>query len=175
MNQEDLGNKKNILLIIIIIAIAVIAWLYVSISDKDSKSDQPIDDSSTSTTTSDSIPEDSTELFNLMEDGVLEEVSTVTITYTDRGFSLEQIEIPVGTAITFVNESRDPMWVASDNHPTHKIYPGSNIKKCDSDKKSEIFDQCEGGNNYTFTFNELGTWDYHNHLRPGDGGTVVVK
>ena len=55
------------------------------------------------------------------------------------------------------------MWVASDVHPTHDELPG--------------FDQLEGveaGNDYSFTFEEVGEWTYHNHLVPTDTGTIVV-
>ncbi|MFB6076721.1 MAG: hypothetical protein ABEK12_01155 [Candidatus Nanohaloarchaea archaeon] len=38
-----------------------------------------------------------------------------------------------------------------------------------------VFDQCSTGTTYTFTFGKTGEWAYHNHVRSGDTGTVVVQ
>lgn len=86
------------------------------------------------------------------------------IEYTDNGFSPTEIKIKIGHSITFVNKSSNPMWVASDDHPTHMIYPEFDSKKAYSSE--EI---------YTFTFEKVGSWNYHNHLRPNDKARVIVE
>lgn len=68
------------------------------------------------------------------------------------------------------------MWTASAVHPTHTIYPGSGISKCGT--VEGIFDSCEevGVNEeWSFTFDELGTWIYHNHLQSSHFGRIIVK
>lgn len=89
----------------------------------------------------------------------------VSITYTDDGFDPSEIgPVPVGTTVTFVNESNGEMWPASDVHPTHEIL-------------SE-FDAQEGiqpGGSYSYTFNEAGSWDFHDHLNSTQTGTVIVE
>jgi len=61
-------------------------------------------------------------------------------------------------------------------HPTHTVYPGSDVKKCGSDES--IFDACKGleqGESFSFTFNEIGSWGYHDHLRASTTGKIVVE
>lgn len=85
------------------------------------------------------------------------------VSYTDSGFLPRTITIKRGDTVTFKNESAHSMWVASDPHPVHTNYVA--------------FDALRGyrpGETYSFTFTRSGTWGYHNHLRAGDTGTVVV-
>lgn len=87
-----------------------------------------------------------------------------TITYTDSGFLPDTITIKAGTTVSFVNQSSSEMWVASNPHPTHTDLPGF-------DEKESV----ANGGSYQFTFNQLGTWGYHNHNNPGNKGEVVVE
>lgn len=96
------------------------------------------------------------------------------VTYTDDGFTPETVTIQAGETVRFVNESSRDMWVGSDNHPTHTLYPGSSTDDC----LGSSFDQCEGtgsGTFFTFTFTEVGTWGYHNHVRSSHGGVIIVE
>lgn len=104
--------------------------------------------------------------------------STVLVDMTDVGFSPEKVTIKAGDAVKFVNRNTVKRWPASDVHPTHVAYPGSNIAKCKSAPQGSIFDACDGldeGEMFQFTFNEKGTWQYHDHLDPGDKGTIIVE
>jgi len=90
-------------------------------------------------------------------------VEQVVVEYTDSGFTPVSISVEKGTTVTFVNRSSGGMWVASDVHPTHQILPS--------------FDQLRSvlnGGTYEYTFEEVGTWKYHNHVAPSDRGAVVV-
>lgn len=100
------------------------------------------------------------------------------ITYTNTGFSPGTITVSLGETVTWVNESNSSVWVASAFHPTHTVYPGSDIQKCGTPQEAGIFDACEGiasGASWSFTFNSAGTWNYHNHLSPARTGKVVVQ
>ncbi len=100
------------------------------------------------------------------------------ITYTDSGFSPQVLTIKAGTIVVFLNESSRDFWPATDVHPTHQVYPGSDIRKCFSEKSEEIFDACEPikpGASWWFTFNHKGRWNYHDHLNPSFTGTIVVE
>ena len=99
------------------------------------------------------------------------------ITYTDEGFSPSELTVAAGTEVTFVNNSSSDLWPASAVHPTHTVYPGSNISKCGTEEASTIFDACVGiapGGTYKFTFNEVGEWGYHNHLKVSEFGRIIV-
>ena len=111
---------------------------------------------------------------NADETGVKEETQPKTVSYTDAGFSPETIEIESGETVRWINNSRRNLWVASVVHPTHTLYP----EKKDSDCLGSSFDACTGiapGESWEFTFNENGSWQYHNHLSAGRRGTVDVN
>jgi len=89
---------------------------------------------------------------------------TPTVAYNDQGFTPAVLTVKAGTAVTFVNQSSGTMWVASNPHPTHTDLPGF-------DEHTAV----PNGGTYTYTFVKAGTWGYHNHVNPSDGGTVVVQ
>lgn len=87
-----------------------------------------------------------------------------TVIYTNSGFKPENITVPKGTMVEFINQSDKVMWVASDNHPSHEILP--------------TFDQFNGGEKgktYMYTFDKGGTWAYHDHINPAQVGTITVE
>lgn len=102
---------------------------------------------------------------------------TVTVTYTANGFSPSTVTINKGDSVTFVNQGTGQMWVGADEHPTHTEFDGtSRTAHCAAGYTgTPAFDQCKNGNSYTFTFTKSGNFDYHNHSKAADGGTVVVQ
>lgn len=102
----------------------------------------------------------------------------VAITYSADGFSPAKLTIKKGDKVTWKNNSLADMWVATAIHPTHRVYPGSGIDKCGTREAVNIFDACKAiqpGGSYSFTFDEVGTWNYHDHLTLGKYGSVVVE
>lgn len=88
----------------------------------------------------------------------------LNVIYTNEGFTPKEIKIKKGEKIKFINLSDRKMWVASNNHPEHDIYPE--------------FDQKEitlRGTEYEFTFEKIGNWGYHNHLYSNHTGTIIVE
>lgn len=107
-----------------------------------------------------------------------EENHTHVVTYTDSGFNPQTINIEFGEELTFINESSQDMWPATAMHPTHRVYPGSDIAKCNTVEARTIFDACKGiapGGSWEFTFNQVGSWKYHDHLNISHFGTIVVE
>lgn len=91
-------------------------------------------------------------------------VSDNVVTYADSGFSPASLTVKAGDTVTFKNDSSKMMWVASTPHPTHTDLPG--------------FDGLKGianGETYSYTFAKMGTWKFHNHLFPKDGGSIIVQ
>lgn len=100
------------------------------------------------------------------------------VTYTDAGYMPLSIKIKVGETVTFKNESVKEMWPATAMHPTHTVYPGSDIKKCGTPEEMGMFDACRGiapGSTWSFKFEAAGTWKYHDHLDAKKFGTIVVE
>ncbi len=92
----------------------------------------------------------------------------VVVDVTDDGFSLESVKIKIGEEVTWINKGNSPRWPASDIHPTHTLYPGSDITKCG--KEQNLLDSCgslKSGQEFTFTFSQKGKWGIHDHLSPG--------
>ena len=91
---------------------------------------------------------------------------------TSSGFSPSTLTINSGDTVTFTNKDTAEHWPASAVHPTHVAYPESG--GCIGSK----FDACKNlaaGESWSFTFNQVGTWKYHDHLNPGTTGTIVVQ
>nr|MBI4156538.1 hypothetical protein [Candidatus Woesearchaeota archaeon] len=100
------------------------------------------------------------------------------IELTSEGFNPKSLTIKQGQKVTWVNKISEETWPASAMHPTHKVYPGSDIEKCGTSEESNIFDACKGlkeGESYGFTFNEKGTWRYHDHLNIKNTGSIIVE
>jgi plastocyanin len=102
----------------------------------------------------------------------------VTVTYDGSSFSPSTVTIHIGDTIKFVDSSANPMWVASNVHPSHTQYDGTAISEhCAAGYAGPApFDECGISKaTYSFTFTKAGTWSYHNHLNVGASGNVVVK
>ena len=88
------------------------------------------------------------------------------------GFSPDTLTINLGETVAFINKDSKASWPASALHPTHNVYPekGGCI--------GSLFDVCRGleqGQSWSFTFNEKGTWGYHDHLNPSLRGKIIVQ
>jgi len=89
---------------------------------------------------------------------------TVTISMTDTGFVPATVTITAGTTVKFLNNGQAAHWPASFVHPVHTVLPA--------------FDSKVGvatGADYSFTFNQTGAWNFHDHLNPTFLGTITVE
>lgn len=101
-----------------------------------------------------------------------------TVTYTNAGYSPAKLTIKKGQTVTWKNESSFLMWTASAVHPTNKVYPGTDISMCGERGEAAMFDACKGissGQEWSFKFNNAGTWKYHNHMKAAHSGTIIVE
>ncbi|MBI2004106.1 hypothetical protein HYS72_01445 [Candidatus Pacearchaeota archaeon] len=170
---------KTILAIIIIVFLLVLGAFAIEnrLEKKGDVSSPPLADAITSDTIKDIPSVNETPENNPDSEPVISEPKTSTITIAAGGFSPSTIVISAGDSILFLNDDSSEHWPASDKHPSHKNYPGSDIKKCGTSEEDTIFDSCGGlsqGETYKFKFNYVGTWEYHDHLKPGLTGTIEV-
>ncbi len=94
------------------------------------------------------------------------------VSYTDAGFSPKTLTIKQGDTVSFENNASDAVWVASNPHPLHNGYPTTG--GC----VNSTFDACGNippGQMWQFKFDLTGSWGFHNHLNPSEGGTIVVQ
>lgn len=154
--------KKNlqltILLVVVLLLIAACA------KETDYNNSQESVQSSISDDNSETKEEDDTTA-PLPEEGEVIKISS-------SGFSPSTLTISKGTMVTFVVIDDGAYWPASASHPSHTVYPttGGCI--------GSTFDACtklRSGDSWSFTFDETGEWDYHDHLNPGLQGTIIVE
>lgn len=88
----------------------------------------------------------------------------IVIKITNKGFDPSEIKVKKGQRVVWVNETEDYVWPASDSHPSHDIYPEFDPKE--PFVKGEIWD---------FTFDRVGDWGYHDHIRSSSRGIVHVE
>lgn len=89
--------------------------------------------------------------------------TVTTVRFTGNGFDPDIVTVQNGDSVTWINDSDQQMWIASNPHPTHTDYPA--------------FDELQSvGRNesYTFKFTKSGVWGYHNHPNPNISGKVIV-
>ncbi len=89
---------------------------------------------------------------------------TVVVTYTDSGFSPLSVTIKKGDTVTFKNDSTRGFWPASDDHPSHLRYSAFDPKQT-----------VAAGGSWSFKFDQVGTWAYHDHRSASKVGTVIVQ
>lgn len=87
----------------------------------------------------------------------------VTVTLDKKGFTPAEISIKVGSAVRWKNTSGDKQTVNSDDYPTNQKHRELNFG---------IFND---GSSVVYTFTKAGEYGYHNQLKPGQKGKVIVK
>jgi len=86
-----------------------------------------------------------------------------TISYTNSGFTPQQITVKSGDTVRIKNDSDNALSFNSDDHPTHT-------------KEAELnVGDVEPGQSKTFVVTKKGTWGYHNHENPNDTGSIIVE
>lgn len=98
----------------------------------------------------------------------------VVVTYTEGGYSPASVTLIKGQTVRFMNGAGAETWPASAIHPTHGVYPEKSAANC----RGSSFDACRGlkkGESWDFTFNQVGTWRFHDHLHAQHTGTIVVE
>lgn len=96
-----------------------------------------------------------------------------TITFTGDAYEPEDLTVQKGTRVRFLNASDQETWPAGAVHPTHSIYPEKRAEDC----LGSAFDACRGlkkGEFFDYTFNYVGEWRFHDHLRAYYTGAVTV-
>ena len=135
------------------------------------------EEQATTTTLLEATEETTTTLQETITQETLE-IKENIVEITANGFNPGSLTINKGEKITWVNKIDELSWPASAVHPSHTVYPGSDIKKCKTSEKDSIFDACKGlklDESYSFIFGETGKWAYHNHLNSDITGIVIVQ
>jgi plastocyanin len=93
-----------------------------------------------------------------------DEHGDLIVQMSDDGFSPKDMTIKTGDTIIFENIGEEDHWPASNIHPTHSIYS-------EFDPRTPVLTN----ESWSFTFEEEGEWQYHDHLFPRFIGTITVN
>lgn len=92
-------------------------------------------------------------------------ISEYLIDITKDGFIPATIKIKKGAQVKWINKDKNMHWIQADPHPT-----GSSLPQLDS------AEGLEEDVSYGYTFDQSGTYMYHDHLNPLKfKGTVIVE
>lgn len=94
---------------------------------------------------------------------IMSRVKMETVRYTNQGYVPDELEVQAGTIVQFINESDYSMWVASNEHPGHTDLP--TFDQFTPSVKTSV---------YNYTFDQVGTWYFHDHLKPSFVGFISV-
>ena len=100
-------------------------------------------------------------------------IGAVTFNSED-GFFPAELTVKKGGTVSWTNSSDGDMWVATGPHPAHTGYSDTALSAHCPDTAEKAFDQCGTGATFTFKFDKIGTWPYHNHSASTKFGKVVV-
>ena len=93
----------------------------------------------------------------------LKDIPNSTVRLTSSGFEPKSLEIDKETRVAWINASGEKATVSSNDHPTHAKYFPLNLGEFENDSSVQLI------------FEKEGTYEYHNHLKPQQTGTIVVK
>lgn len=101
--------------------------------------------------------------------------TAVTVAYDGNTFSPQNVRVAQGGTVTWVATGGD-MWVASDPSSLQNGYDGTTLEQhCAAGYvRTTPFDECSAGTSFSFIFNKVGTWGYHDHLNSSVEGSVTV-
>lgn len=154
-----------ILVVVILVVFAVMAAVRPRTAEVPLVSEEPLDDNlSPGGQPIQLVPSISPEVSTSPAASVTPAATEAAITISDIGFTPATIRVKAGTTVTFINNGQALHWPASNPHPVHTDLPGFDAKK-----------GLATGEEYLFTFTEVGTWGYHDHLNTTFKGSVVVE
>ena len=159
-------DGKTVSIVVVVVIIIAGGWYFFSST--------PVQAPSTETSVTNQMPVIGSTTPEMIVENTTPEV---IVTYADQGFSPKEVTVPLGTTVTFVNQSSKNMWVASAMHPTHVLYSGTSLSEHCPDTTGTAFDECKAdapGSSYSFTFAKEGNWKYHDHLDASKFGSVTV-
>lgn len=91
------------------------------------------------------------------------ELVQVTVVLGEKGFDPQEVTLQKGGTVTFLTTRNKPFWPASNLHPSHTIY-----------SEFDPMRPLQPSETWQFTFDRVGDWAYHDHLRSYYVGIVHV-
>lgn len=144
-------------IIVAVIAVLALAGGVLALSRKSANKQPQTANSSTPTTTNSPAASSNT------APTAGQVASQGTISYLGNGFSPASLVVKSGSKVTISNNSSNMLQFNSTPHPAHTDDPELNVGVI------------APGQSKTITVTRTGSHGYHNHINPGDTGTLVVQ
>ncbi len=138
-------NNKNLVIIVSLISVAAIALVWFFFIKPQSAGGKSLGDKTGKA------------------NNCVQVVGEAEVLMNNEEFNPRGMTVKVCTKVTFKNVGSEAHWPASNLHPTHGIYPE--------------FDPQQGINpqySWSFVFDKVGAWKFHDHLNPQIVGTINV-
>ncbi len=90
-------------------------------------------------------------------------LAPVIVELNEDGFTPNEITILRGQSVTWKTTRGKQFWPASNLHPSHTLYP-----------EFDPLNPVPADQTWTFRFDKIGSWIYHDHLSPYYKGKVNV-
>lgn len=103
------------------------------------------------------------EKINLNPSAKITPTKTISITLTESGFEPNEITVPVDSKVIWINESGQLATVDSNPHPIHTEHSELNLGEFGDGEKISLI------------FRQPGTFKFHNHYNPDQGGKIIVE
>jgi hypothetical protein len=92
------------------------------------------------------------------------DLPTIVVSMTKQGFEPSVFTVGRGQVVEFRNITEDAyFWPASDLHPTHELY-----------SEFDPLEPVSPGEVWSFKFNRVGVWKFHDHIKANLRGTITV-
>ena len=88
----------------------------------------------------------------------------VAIVLTPTGYEPKEVRVKKGTTVLFTTTIGHAHWPSSDLHPSHMIY-------AEFDPKRPL----KSDEAWSFGFDKVGTWGFHDHIRAYFTGVIYVE
>ncbi|MBL4644793.1 MAG: hypothetical protein JKX80_02920 [Candidatus Pacebacteria bacterium] len=88
---------------------------------------------------------------------------SVHVELGESGFEPREVTIIQGGTVTFTTTMDKPFWPASNLHPSHSIY-----------SEFDPLRPLESQETWKFTFNRVGSYNFHDHIRSYFTGVIHV-
>lgn len=157
---------KGIVVAIIVVAILGALGYFIYASNQ-TKTEKPAAITQTETKTPTATPSSGQETQPKESEESNEQPSENKVTYTDSGFSPASLTIKSGENITWVNNAESKVQVGSASHPTHTVNQELT--------GNSFIIELAPGQSRTVQLIKKGEWGYHDHLRSGMTGTIIVE
>ena len=155
------SNNASRIVMGVLVAVLLVGLVIWAVSGKDTDTAVP----TSQTTSNTSAPQGTDSAIETPEPEDSEspdDQESAVIAFTNDGFTPSMLTVRERTVVTVRNDSSSQVQFSSDNHPTHRLNEGMNLRTL------------APGESATFTAGPVGSHGFHDHIDARHTGTLIV-